>query len=488
MAARIAVVGGGINGLVAANYLARNGASVTLYEARDEVGGACVSDTLEIDGVSVDYPLGATVLGFMQRFVFEETGLAERLELWAPEHAKLVHFEGEGEPVRIHRHPDALEQELRDKCGEQGDVAGFRRDEGRVVRFLQQGYRDARPPRLDDARRELGDELCARFIEGSARALLDHYFTSDRTKLYMGMTVIESGPVSLDAPSSAFNVPLLDSGSVFGGYYGFVRGGIWQITRELAALDAELGVRIVTSAEIGSLDDLDADRIVLATDPVTAGALTGAKVRQREYLGTSAKMTFFFGQPVRWKDDPEADTTFRFLFANRSLDEMESAAQTVTGDTDYAPGYIQLYSDGAGMRRMGHPQPFERLVAFVKNVRFGPTADELPEVADRIREQVLARIDNPEALAATKFLAPKDLEARFRFPQGNVDHTMMTTGQNFSERHFSSDPENDFYRFGDDDRIYYCGSGAYPCGSIAGTPGYMCATQMSRSLGLIPSS
>ena len=44
-------------------------------------------------------------------------------------------------------------------------------------------------------------------------------------------------------------------------------------------------MRIVTSAEIGSLDDLDADRIVLATDPVTAGALSGTELRQREYLG-----------------------------------------------------------------------------------------------------------------------------------------------------------------------------------------------------------
>jgi hypothetical protein len=25
-----------------------------------------------------------------------------------------------------------------------------------------------------------------------------------------------------------------------------------------------------------------------------------------------------------------------------------------------------------------------------------------------------------------------------------------------------------------------CGAGAYPCGSIAGTPGYMCAEQISR--------
>ena len=48
------------------------------------------------------------------------------------------------------------------------------------------------------------------------------------------MTVTESGPVSLDGPYSAFTLPLMDSGSIFGGHYGFVKGGIWRITEELA--------------------------------------------------------------------------------------------------------------------------------------------------------------------------------------------------------------------------------------------------------------
>ena len=102
---RIAIVGGGINGLVAANYLARGGADVTLHERRAHVGGACVSEAVTVDGVDYEFPLGATVLGFMQDFVLEETGLSSRLETWAPPHPKLVHFPGVPEPVYIHRDP-----------------------------------------------------------------------------------------------------------------------------------------------------------------------------------------------------------------------------------------------------------------------------------------------------------------------------------------------------------------------------------------------
>jgi hypothetical protein len=72
----------------------------------------------------------------------------------------------------------------------------------------------------------LGAQLTRRWITGSARDLLEHYFTSEGARVYMAMTVTESGPVALSEPYSAFIVPMMDSGSVFGSYYGFVRGGL----------------------------------------------------------------------------------------------------------------------------------------------------------------------------------------------------------------------------------------------------------------------
>lgn len=46
MALDVAIVGAGHNGLVAAAYLARAGLSVELFERRDIVGGACVTEEL----------------------------------------------------------------------------------------------------------------------------------------------------------------------------------------------------------------------------------------------------------------------------------------------------------------------------------------------------------------------------------------------------------------------------------------------------------
>ncbi|PIN23007.1 Protoporphyrinogen oxidase [Handroanthus impetiginosus] len=53
---RVAVVGGGISGLVAAYMLAKDGAEVVLYEKEDSLGGH--AKTVNVDGNALD-------LGFM---------------------------------------------------------------------------------------------------------------------------------------------------------------------------------------------------------------------------------------------------------------------------------------------------------------------------------------------------------------------------------------------------------------------------------------
>ncbi len=125
----ICIVGAGINSLVAANYLQRAGCHVTMIERGDKVGGACISETANVNGVTQQYALGASVLGLMQDFVFEETGLAQKLDTFVPDHPKLIHFSSDDEPTWIYRDPAELDRELANKWGERGDVEAFRADE-----------------------------------------------------------------------------------------------------------------------------------------------------------------------------------------------------------------------------------------------------------------------------------------------------------------------------------------------------------------------
>ena len=499
----ITVIGAGINGLVAANYLVRAGHQVTLLERNDRVGGACISETVEVNGVQQDYPLGATVLGLMQDYVWQETGLADRLQIRAAGKPGLVFFPGAEQPTRIYHEPSRLHQEFADKWGERGDLTAFNADEDRVVRFLQAGYRAGRPPSVDETVAELGADLTALWITGSAKNLLDHYLSADRTKIFNAMNVTESGPVSLSEPYSAFIIPMMSSGSVFGGHYGFVRGGIWQVTRELGQINQELGVEIVLSCTVQEVDAntgivryekssgaqiLNSDPVVFATDPQTAARLSGDSAliehtAQERVLGTAGKLNLMFRNPVQWKhgnEDAESDTAFRYYFAMESLADFEAATLAVLHGKDFVPGYFQVYCEGAAMRHMGLNEPYDRLTVFFKNLALGKTGEQLADVEAEVKEIVFSHVANPEDCVWSRLLTPRDLQQTFSFPGGNIEHTMLVEGQSYFDRQYAEDATRRFYQFGEFENVSICGSSTYPCGSVAGTPGYMCVSELLR--------
>ena len=503
---QVTVIGAGINGLVAANYLARAGHNVTILEQKDWVGGACIAETAEVDGIQAPYPLGASVLGLMQRFVWEETGLADRLQAWAPTDANLAFFPGDVEPARMFHDAASFDKELADKWGEKGDLAAYHRDGDRVVEFLQAGYRNGQPPSVGSTIDELGEELTSLWITGSAQDLVDHYMTAERSKVYSTMIVTESGPVAPSEPYSAFVIPMMSSGSIFGGHYGFVRGGIWQITKALGEINQELGAKIVLSCNVQEVDTktgniryeaadgsqtLQSDHIVLATDSQTAARLTGddgliEQTTQERVLGTAGKLNLMFRKPVRWKHGggtDASDAVFRYFFAVDTMADFEAATLAVTKGEDFAPGYFQVYCEGAGLRQQGAVEPFDRLTVFFKNLALGQTGEQLDSVATEVKEVILSYIENPEDCAWSRLLTPRDLQQTFGFPGGNIDHTMLVEGQSYFDRQYADDPHRRFYQLGNYENISVCGSSTYPCGSITGTPGYMCVSELLRHTG-----
>jgi phytoene dehydrogenase-like protein len=323
----------------------------------------------------------------------------------------------------------------------------------------------------------------------------------------MAMTITESGPVSLSDPYSAFTLPLMHSGSIFGGYYGFVKGGIWRITEVLGAINTELGVTTHVSSTVIDIDTdnrqavfeqggdehrHEFDVLILGTDPLTASRLVGTedqikRTESQKFLGSSGKLNLMFKDRVRWKhgsDAEDSDAAFRFIFSVNNMHEFENATLGALDDkVPYTPGFAQIYCEGAAMRQLDHREPFDRLAVFFKNLSLGETGASLPGVEDQVKQTILAYIDNPEDCVWTRLLTPRDLQQLFHFPGGNLDHTMLVGGQTFFDRTYADDPATDFYRFGDLDNVYMCGSGTYPCGSVTGTPGYMCSQQLLRLAG-----
>ena len=501
---KVIVIGGGINGLVAANYLQRNGYAVTMLEKKASIGGACTSDEISFDGKSYSYSNGASAFGFMQEFVFEETGLSKRVTVGAPEHPEVVYFDG-CEPCLLYEDIQLLKQELKDKWGEEGNIEGFFDDMSLVRNFLIANFKKGKVPTIAKARRRLGLSLAKRWISGSARNLLEHYFTSDKTKMFFYIEVTESGPVAFDSPYSAFNVALMNTGSIFDGKWGFVKGGIANITRTLATINAELGVKLVTGVDIRSVSASApsviyywgckpyverADLFVFATDPLTTARLLQdeemvAQVSGKKLLGTSGKVILFFKSPVQWKDssgNKDFDSAFRFLISTDSPEKFEAASKLVEeGAEDFSDGYYEIYCEGAGRRRLGENLDYDMVAVFLRNLAFSKTGAELPQVKKHVEELILSKLQNPDDLVGSVLFTPKDIKNNFFMPEGNIDHIELSDGQNFFARTFSANPQKQFYQFGKHRNIYYCGAGAYPCGSVAGTVGYMCAQEIIRS-------
>lgn len=493
------VVGAGINGLVASNYLQKNNFDVTLIEKNNYIGGACIKDTIEYNKEKIFYPKGATVLGMMQKFIFDQTGLKKNIELFYPKSPKLVYFPNDTEPTKIYQNVEDLKRELKEKWNEYGDVEAFRNDENKVINYLQKIYEKGESPCLEKAKDFLGKRITDLWIIGSAYNLLNNYFTSEKTKLYMGMTVTESGPASIFEDGTAFTIPLMDSGSIFHGYWGFVKGGIWEITKQLDLINNELGVKTLLSTNINKIDtfnkkiyhdngEIDYDILIFGTDPLTPSKLLDdknglKKLESKDLIGSSGKVTAFFKNPVRWKNasDKDCESSFRFIFSNTNLDEFEKSSQeTKKNNVDYSEGYIQIYPEGAAQRKMGNNEKLDKLILFTKNFSFDKNSNDLSHARDKIISLLSKHIDNIEDLCETKFLTPKDLNEQFYFPKGNIDHMTLTHNQNFNKRTFSNNPQENFYQYLHYQDIYYCGAGSFPCGSVAGTPGYICSKQIIR--------
>ena len=232
----------------------------------------------------------------MPNFIFKETGISKNLEIFSPNHPKLVYFTDTEKSTKIYQDHKKLNFELKENWGEKGDLEKFRIDEQKVINFIRKGYKKAKSPSISEAEKVLGKTITNLWIKGSAKNLLDHYFTSERTKMYMGMTCIESGSSSIHNDGTAFTIPLMDSGSVFDGYWGYVKGGIWKIIDELYKINKKNGVKFYESTKIDSIDNkmktlsieknniksvLNYNYLIFATDPLTCLLYTSPSPRDR---------------------------------------------------------------------------------------------------------------------------------------------------------------------------------------------------------------
>jgi oxygen-dependent protoporphyrinogen oxidase len=289
-ATRVAVIGGGIAGLVAAREFAKVGMTVTLLEATDRLGGAIRSG--EVDGIALD--LGAesfaTRGGHVRRLV-DELGLGDAVVEPNRAGAWVAGLPG-GKAAPL------------PKGGILGIPANpFAEDVRRVIGWggAWRAYLDRlRPPLTIGHERSLGRLVRSRL--GSA--VLDRLVAPVTSGVYSA----QPDDIDPDIAAPGLNAALTRAGSLTGAVAGLTAdrsgegkapgaavqglvGGIGRLVDALAASLREQGVDIRTETPVASLDragggwrirvgeeTVEADVVIVATEESAARALLAPHV------------------------------------------------------------------------------------------------------------------------------------------------------------------------------------------------------------------
>jgi phytoene dehydrogenase-like protein len=509
----IAIIGGGHNGLVAASYLARAGKSVCVLEAREVVGGACVSEEL-IPGAL--WSSCSFIQGMLRQEIIDDLELKRfGLQSMSPKVQGFALWE-DGDHFMLHQDVDETLRSIQAHSPEDG--RRFFEFGSRLKRFadISRDWLLSDPPSRSEvfARFEhLGEtDLLNEFMVMAAGDLLDRYFVSPRLKAYMtflGMVSTWGGP---QTPTTAHVYGYHAYGqfeNVFG-RWGIPVGGMGSITKALRRGAEEFGATVRTNAAV--------DEIVVISGRAAGVRLKGGELVEADIILTNAAPSVALGKLL-----PKGAVSDDLRQAAQSIDVRGSMAR-IHVLVDELPHYSG-FGPGLGPQHCGHtilnatqdnyeaaadaqkrgefPDDFviEGLIHSVTdpsvckpgqhtlllgvqqlpfNLRQGTWDDHKEAWTDRVMETLYRFAPNLRGhVLGRNTVTPLDLERTYGLPGGNIFQRSMVGLENlFSERRA---PGGDGYRTAVEG-LYLCGAGAHPGGGVTGAPGHNAAKRVLADL------
>ncbi|MFC7235879.1 NAD(P)/FAD-dependent oxidoreductase [Halosegnis marinus] len=316
------VAGAGLSGLVAAARLAEAGHEVTVLEANDEVGGR-VRSTHE-DGFTFDRGYQVLFTGY--------PAVRRELDLDALDIGEFV----PGATLARPNHRSTLADPLRAPSTLVDTVLNpdvKLRDKVNTFRLQRALARRDPESLLDGDGRDIETYLAD---EGFSRAYVERFVAP----FYGGITLDRS--LSTAAGVFAYTYKMLSEGKI-----GLPAGGMGAIPEQLGARAREAGASIELGAEVAAVapdgdrvtvetagETIDADAAVVATDPKTAGDLTGVATP----TGAKACVTQHLSLPAH-----RDLRTGRRIVLNSADDRPNTVSPTSEAQPAYAPDDEQLF-------------------------------------------------------------------------------------------------------------------------------------------------
>lgn len=518
------VVGGGHNGLVAAFYLGRAGLNTLVIEKNPVVGGAAVSEefhpgyrnSVASYVVSLLHPkvvndmqlgnFGYRTIRLSNTFYPRPGGRGLLLtgDAAADEQA-LAEFDPKGASQMAAFYsvvreigPVLSSQWLKEPPRLHGGGAAD------LVTALRMG---GAFKKLSSASRK----RLIQFLLGSARSLIERYFSQPDLMAIMGGSALSGNFASLLQPGSA--IPLLHHavGQLDGvpGAWGITVGGMGAVTQAMASAAQAQGVTIRTASPVARIaveagravgveleggEQLHANVVLANTDPNrTFLKLVGAQHLPAEFAADIGM----------WRME---SASFRMNLALRGLPEFVARPGAEMGP--HHQGFISFVDSidtieasyrSARSGQLPATPMIEALIPSTLDDTLAPTGhhvmsvlgkyypfelaggrhwDEAGEAAaDGILDYLRTHISNlDDILVARQILTPLDFERRFGMTRGDICHGRLEPDQLLSMR-----PHPDAAQYATPLKaLYLCGSGAHPGGGVTGAPGCNAARRVMK--------
>lgn len=499
------IVGAGHNGLIAAGYLARAGKRVLVVEARDVVGGACVTEQL-IPGAS--WSSCAFISGLLRPEILRDLELANYgLQMYQNDAMEVGLFP-DGSHMFLWKDVDRTLREI--EKFSTADAKSFlefglsvKKFASIITPFLM------KPPtgrsEVLRAFEQAGAEgLFDDFVLSSIKDVLDGYFESDNIKglfTFFGMVSIWGGP---STPGTACVYGHHSVGEFNGhlGQWGLVKGGMGSITAAMAKSAQAHGAVIRLSAPVDEVlvergrvrgirlvsgEVVEAAVVVSNADPAISllkllpgGTLKPAiekELRDFDFRGSMARIHLLIDELPEYGgfgpgQGPQHEAQ---QIMNASVEIFERAWEAqrrgVLPDEFVVEAMIQSVTDptlappGKHTMTLGVLQlPYE-----LSNTTWD---DAREEFADAVLETVFRYAPNLRGHVLDRVvLTPLDLEREYHLTGGNIFHGAMFLDQLFGNR---PTPSLSDYRT-PVKGYYLCGSGTHPGGGVMGANGHNAA-------------
>ena len=518
------VVGGGLNGLVAAAYLARAGKSVLVAERHEEVGGAASTDEFA-PGFKASLAFASAEL--LHPDVVRELDLAASgLELVPGRGGTFVPV-AEGEPLAVENgsHEAALREIRRHSAADAEAFADFTEFLGKLTKTLDpvltRPLPDLKPSGVGDVlelltlgwrlrgmgKKDMPEAL--RYLPMPIRDVLDDRFETEVLKAALAGPALTSTWLAPRSAGSALMLALHRPSWTKGLLAPpvFVRGGMGRLSRAIAESAASRGAEVATGTAVERilldgegracgvvLDDskeVSAGLVVSALNPRhTLLEMTDAAWLEPEHAvaagnvrgrGTVAFVHLALSGLPRFEGGAEGHLEGRVQIG-ATLDELERAFDGVKyGELPEKP-FLEITVPSLADPSLA-PEGHHVMQVWTQFVPYGLAEGSWDERRDELADLVMARIEEhapgfSDLVEHRRTWTPVDLEDRLGSPRGCLYHAEPALDQMLFMR-----PMPGWYQYRTPiERLYLCGPGTHPGVATTGLCGKNAAAQVLADL------